>query len=183
MTSYNAVCVCDKYADLWSMQPSQKEIHSSSLSNLPFPNRLLTFSKFCPILLPMNSMDLPFSLQLYDLCSLWTNHSLFPALQLHDLPSSQQTIPSSFRFSSNLPVGFPPFSSCPPLSVYNYQVELYRLRCLVIPHENTMPRWLPIALEIKTNDVFNTHSTSLASTFSLPSLPIPDGHCAVFWFF
>lgn len=107
VTSDKAVCVWDKYADLWSMQSSQKGIHSLSLSHLAFSNHPPAFNKFCPVLLPTNSTDLPFSLQLHDLCSLWTNCSLFPALQLHDLHSSQQTIPSSFTFSSSLPVSFP----------------------------------------------------------------------------
>lgn len=169
---------CDPCSSLRKKPPSHHcPILLFPIVLLPSTNSVLFYFLRIPCIY------LPFRLQLHDLCSPWTNCSLLPALQLHDLHSSQQTIPSSFIFSCNLPVGFPSFSSCPPPSAYNYQVELYRMQCLIIPHENTMPRWLHTALEIKTNDVFNTHSTSLASTFSLLSSPTPDGHRAVFWFF
>lgn len=111
-------------------------------------------------------MDLSFTLQLHNLCCLSTTHSLSLDLALQFLS----------RF-------FPSLSSYPHLSAYNYEAELYKTRCCVIPNENTVPRWLHIALETKTNDRFNTHSTSLASTVSPLSSTIPEGHRAIFWFF
>lgn len=49
-------------------------------------------------------------------------------------------------YSYNLSAGFP-IISYPYLSAYSCQAELHRMQCYVISEDNTMPRWLHIALD------------------------------------